>query len=359
MDKRVAAALIAFLFAFLLLMGAVAEQPVLNWESGTLYFHDTGIEPGQRVLVLQGYQGSPEALQYLGKRTLQPHEYTWIDAPEGIVGCDIQFDSAFNVMQYDFIEISIEEAATGGTRERFATANGFQFVPDALYLYRLQTSGVIERSIEVAGSFVVNPLVKSHTHYMFMQTVGSLNHAGHRLGMDDSDTFFFVSGHRIHFSFNRWAPTSSQPGDLAHMYYLEEDLSALGMGESVTLPLFDLPGGSSSVTVTITKEAVLRGNPPGDSLADGGVEPAPSRDATFPDPIQWPANAVGQIVVLKDGTFVRQGGSTNYNRVGKVNGGDIFFVIGRFASGWYAFEWTDGQTVYIAPSRVEFTLRER
>ena len=139
------------------------------------------------------------------------------------------------------------------------------------------------------------------------------------------------------------------------MYYMEEDVSALGVGESVALPLYEWPATYRTASVTVTKEAVLRDGP----LADRIVESLPQGGVALPDPIQWPDNAVGQIVVLKDGTYVRQGGSTNYSAAGKVNGGDIFFVTGRSDSGWYAFEWTDGQTVYIAPSRVEFTPRKR
>ncbi|MCL2810421.1 MAG: SH3 domain-containing protein [Clostridia bacterium] len=376
MIKRFAAALVVFLFAMGAFVCAIAEQSVLNWKSGTLFFHDTGIAPEQRVLVLNGFRGRPETRQFLGKRTLQPHEYTLVDTPKGIIGYDIRFDDAFDVSQFDIIEIAIEKIPVEGsadtgprmpllqlfqgllapaeTREWFSIANGFQFVPDSLYLYSIRTNGVAERSVEVAGSFVVNPFVDDFVQQAFMQSIGAHNKDGRQLGLDDSDTLYIASGDYVNFTYTCWTPQNSEPGDLVPMYFFEENLCSLGIGESITLPLHTWPSSSLRPTVTITKEAVLRDGPVTESI----TESLPKSDVAFPDPIQWPDNAVGQIVVLQNGTNVRQGGSINYNVVGKVNSGDIFFVTGQSASEWYAFEWPDGQTVYIAPSRVEFTLRK-
>lgn len=75
------------------------------------------------------------------------------------------------------------------------------------------------------------------------------------------------------------------------------------------------------------------------------------------DPIDWPEEAIGQVVVLKDGTYLREGGSTNYNIMKKASKGEVYFVTGTSSSNWYAVELTDGKTAYVSPKMVEFTER--
>ena len=259
MKKRFVAAFVVFVFAMGTLAWAAAGQPVLTWESGTLFFYDAGIEPERRTLVLHGYEGHPEVAQLVDRRILKPHEYTLINTPEGIIGYDIQFDDAFDASQYDFMQISLE----GNETDRVATANGFQFVPDTLYLYIVKTDGALERSIQRVGSYVVNPFQTRHTHYMYMQTVSVQYHDGLEQGLDDSDTFYFAGGDYIHLSFDRWMPENS---GWAHMYYAARDVSDLALGSSMNLPIFGLPDRVRNVTVTITKETVLRCGPLAESL---------------------------------------------------------------------------------------------
>lgn len=386
MVKRLSVAWFGLLFVFLFAHGAVtvAEQSVSTWKSGTLYFFDTGIEPEERTLVVTGYEGDPLMRQMVDKRVLEAYEYTLTDSPEGIVAYDIQLDDAFDGSKVDFIEIAIERTdaayaddedaaaespltalhqglrwltAGNAAREWFSTANGFQFVPDRLYLYSLQTTGVARRSVEVVGSFTVNPFAHGDVDTMFMQSMGVWNYDDRRRGLDDSDALFLVGGDNLNVTYTCWLPKGGQSRDGRPMYYMGEDVSGLGIGESVTLPLYEWPENGQAAAITVTKLAVLRDGPLSDTLTESFAEG--DADIAFPGPIQWPDDAIGQIVVRKNGTNVRQGGSTSYNVVGKANGGDVFFAIGRSDSGWYAFEWADGQAAYIAPGMVEFTPRAR
>ncbi len=353
------------LFAALLLPPCVAhaefsqeERAVAARGSGIYYFADIGI-PAETLLVSADfYIAQDDIMSSIHTRQLDPSEVKALPAPEGLIALQIHLDEAKDRTAtpaggFDQIEFSFSTVGApfgGKSRALRAVATGYQYLPEKLYLYKAETEGVVEDSIFSVVSNLRNPFRDSW--YAYAQVTQANEIIGRQTGMDDNTPFYLIGEDVVRFSFSIWDKTKA--GRIWQGYELEASLASLDLGESITLPLNANAKESSETTVTVTKVALLRD---GDQFTGSTGTPASVANG-LPDPINWPEDSVGRIVVLESGTNVREGGSTNYKVLTRVRKGDVFYVVGADASGWYAFYLPeDGQLAYIHPSKVEFTPR--
>ncbi len=353
--KRKLLAMLVLVMGLLPAVG-LGENPYATVSEGILYFNEVGTELESAIVEINGFEERDDGILHLAHQyRLKPHEYTIVPTPVGVVGVDIHMDSAPDDQTYDQVEFRITGGWNAADRMRkySSVSNGYQSIPQRLYLYRLQTNGMEEGSIRSISSIILDPTRGDFntSYHMYIQELQLTGGGGMQEGLDDADSVYLVGGDYVQFTLTPFAEFTG-PG-YYQLFECEKNLRKLAIGESVTVALKENVKTSRKRTITITKEALLRDvNLTPDEVALQNI-------IVIPDPIVWPENAIGRIVVLSSGTNVREGGSTDYKAIGKVHQGDAFFALGMSPSGWYGFELPGGGLAYISPKMVEFEPRPK